>query len=263
MNAHRMDQETVERLLVGPVADAPDGRGPEALVRLLTAVRAAPRPHELTGELAAMAAFRTARAGSVPAVAARPERRILAGLLGAKIALAALVAAVATGGVAVAAATGNLPGSLGGHGGSTTAPSASAGGRPTPTRGPDVSPTAGPGFSARPTGSPALFGLCTAYQAAEAGDRHKLLETPRFAELVSAAGGREQVRDWCDRLLAGRDDQHVPATDATDRPGGAPTGRTTGRPDHASSTPDATGNPAGRATGPAAKPPATTGPRPR
>ncbi|SCG76733.1 hypothetical protein [Micromonospora inositola] len=256
MNAHRMDQKTVERLLVGPIADPPDG--PEALVRLLTAVRAAPRPRELAGERAALEAFRTARAGSVPVPAARPERRILAGLLSAKVALAALLAA--TGGVALAAATGTLPGSVGGAGDSTTPPSASADGRPTPTGGPSVSPTADAGPSDPPTGSPALVGLCTAYRAAENGNRQRELESPRFAELVSAAGGRERVQDWCDRLLAGRDGPRGTATSGTDRPGGGPTGRTTGRPDRATSTPEGPGNPAGRATGPSAKPPAPTGP---
>ncbi|MGW5672265.1 hypothetical protein ACWEVO_30740, partial [Micromonospora sp. NPDC003776] len=97
MNAHRMDQETVERLLVGPVADAQGG--PEVLVRLLAAVRAAPHPHELTGEGAALQAFRLARAGSATVLVSRPERRLLTSLLGAKVALAALLAA-ATGGVA-------------------------------------------------------------------------------------------------------------------------------------------------------------------
>ncbi|RZU74510.1 hypothetical protein EV384_2980 [Micromonospora kangleipakensis] len=248
MNAHRMDQETVERLLVGPVADPQNG--PEALVRLLTAVRAAPRPHELTGERAAMEAFRTARAGAVPAPAARPERRILAGLLNAKVALAALLAAAATGGVALAAATGNLPGSLGGADDSTTAPSASAGGHPTPTSGPGVSPTPDVGASARPTGSPALVGLCTAYQAEANGNRYRALESPRFAELVSAAGGREKVPGYCDGVLDPGNNQGGRTTGPGGRPGGEPTGRVTGRPDHAPSTPDTPEDPAGRPTGP-------------
>ncbi|WP_406046063.1 hypothetical protein OG799_17210 [Micromonospora sp. NBC_00898] len=252
MNAHRMDLETVERLLVGPVADPPDG--PEALVRLLTAVRAAPRPHELTGERAAMEAFRTARAGSMPMAANRPERRILAGLLSAKVALVALLAAAATGGVALAAATGVLPGSLGGADDGTTAPSASADRHPTPTGGPSLSPTADAGASASPTGSPALVGLCTAYQKIEDGNRKRELEGPRFAELVSAAGGRERVHDWCDRLLTDRDRQRGPTSPA-DRPGADPTSR----PDHPPSTPDSDTGPGVRVNGPTAKPPVPTG----
>ncbi|SCL23615.1 hypothetical protein GA0070624_2769 [Micromonospora rhizosphaerae] len=227
MNAHRMDQETVERLLVGPVAYPQDG--PEALVQLLTAVRAAPRPHELTGEGAALQAFRLARAGALSAATSRPERRVLAGLLRAKVALAALLAAAATGGVALAAATGTLPGPLGGADGATTSPSATANGRPSPTTGPDASPTAA-GESGLPPATPALVGLCTAYRAEEGEARGRALETARFAELVSTAGGREKVPGFCDRLLAGRDDQGGP--DATARPG-----RDTGRPGNAPSTP--------------------------
>ncbi|MEU8191879.1 hypothetical protein AB0C00_32080, partial [Micromonospora carbonacea] len=72
MNAHRMDQETVERLLAGSAGDPVAGpvggsvggprRDQEPLVRLLAAVRAAPRPDELRGEGAALHAFRLARA---------------------------------------------------------------------------------------------------------------------------------------------------------------------------------------------------------
>ncbi|MEU2614793.1 hypothetical protein ABZ570_24885 [Micromonospora sp. NPDC007271] len=69
-----MDEETVERLLAGSVPVARSG--PELLVRLLAAVRAAPRPHELVGEAAAVRAFRMVRADPVSSVAeaARPER---------------------------------------------------------------------------------------------------------------------------------------------------------------------------------------------
>ncbi|MFJ8580564.1 hypothetical protein [Micromonospora sp. NPDC093277] len=56
MDTHRMDQETVERLLDGSVPHGHDGL--RMLVRLLAAVRAAPRPHELAGEAAAVRAFR-------------------------------------------------------------------------------------------------------------------------------------------------------------------------------------------------------------
>lgn len=261
MNAHRMDQETVERLLVGPVADPPDG--PEALVRLLTAVRAAPRPHELTGERAAMEAFRTARAGSVPMAASRPERRILAGLLSAKVALVALLAAAATGGVALAAATGALPGSLGGADDGTTAPSASADGRPTPTGGPSLSPTADAGASASPIGSPALVGLCTAYRKIDDGNRKRELEGPRFAELVSAAGGREKVPGYCDRVLDPGDNEGGRTVDPSGRPGGEPTGRVTGRPDRTPPTPDTREGATERATGPSGNLSTPGGPTPR
>ncbi|MET8838243.1 hypothetical protein ABZV78_30645, partial [Micromonospora sp. NPDC004540] len=152
MNGHRMDQETAERLLVGPVADAQNG--PEALVRFLAAVRADPRPHELSGEGAALRAFRLARAGE-PVPVSRPERRFRAGLLGAKLALATALA-TATGGVALAAVTGHLPGPLGGGGGTapTATPSAGADGSATPSAGPRPPPPPGPRPADRP-GRPA------------------------------------------------------------------------------------------------------------
>ncbi|MFU8849797.1 hypothetical protein ACNAW0_02225 [Micromonospora sp. SL1-18] len=74
MDAHRMDEETVERLLAGSIADACGG--PKVLVRLFDALRAAPRPHELVGEAAAAQAFRMAHAGSGPEVASHPERAL-------------------------------------------------------------------------------------------------------------------------------------------------------------------------------------------
>ena len=224
-----MDQEAVERLLAGSVADAFDGS--EALVQLLTAVRAAPRPHELTGEAAAVRAFQMAQAGLLPVAAARPQQRRLAGLLGAKVALAALLVAT-TGGVALGAAAGTLGGAD-----EATTPGGIAGGHPSPTAGPDVSPTPATSASGRPTDSPSLFGLCRAYRAEANENRRRALQTPRFAELVSAADGREKVPSYCDRLLYGRGNRADPSATGSDRPGGEPTDRVTGRPQRPPSTP--------------------------
>ncbi|MCW3815048.1 hypothetical protein ONA91_11335 [Micromonospora sp. DR5-3] len=225
MTIHRMDQETAERLLVGPVVNAQDG--PEVLIRLLAAVRAAPRPHELAGEGAAVQAFRAARAGLLPA-ASRAERRFVASMLGAKIALAALLA-TATGGVALAAATGTLPDPLTNGGDNTTTPSAGTARPTSPTTGPDASPgRTAPGASPRPTAGPTgqpsspsfLTGLCTAYLARADENRRRALETPRFADLVSIAGGRDKVAGYCERLLDERERQNG----ATGQPGRPPTG---------------------------------------
>ncbi|MFD0786716.1 hypothetical protein ACFQZ8_22690, partial [Micromonospora azadirachtae] len=60
MNAERMDQETVERLLDGPV-DATHAET-HPIVPLLLAVRAEPQPHEFDGESAALMAYRRALA---------------------------------------------------------------------------------------------------------------------------------------------------------------------------------------------------------
>ncbi|MEU1836664.1 hypothetical protein [Micromonospora chersina] len=248
MNGHRMDQETVERLLVGPAADAQDG--PEALVRFLAAVRAAPRPHELSGEGAALQAFRMAQAGDpVSLRVSRPERRLRAGLVGAKLALAALLA-TATGGVALAAVTGHLPGPLGGGGGAdtTASPSAGADGRPTPTGDPSHPSTPATGPTDRSGSRPALAGLCTAYQAKKNEDRGRALEAPPFADLVSAAGGREKVPAYCDGLLQGKGKatgsgadktQPQPSADPTHGPGAESTASVTVQPEPAPSSPTA------------------------
>ncbi|MCX5070100.1 hypothetical protein OOJ91_30065 [Micromonospora lupini] len=60
MSAHRMDHETVERLLGGFPVDPTSGTRP--VVLLLTAVRAAPRPDELAGLGLAVQGFRSAQA---------------------------------------------------------------------------------------------------------------------------------------------------------------------------------------------------------
>ncbi|TDC32072.1 hypothetical protein [Micromonospora sp. KC213] len=65
MNAHRLDPHIAERLLGGPVVD-PGSGWPQPLVRLLSAVRAAPRPAELRGERAAVRGFRAAFAAGPP-----------------------------------------------------------------------------------------------------------------------------------------------------------------------------------------------------
>ncbi|MEH1058733.1 hypothetical protein V6U89_26420 [Micromonospora sp. CPCC 206171] len=234
MNAHRMDQETVERLLVGPVVDPHDG--PEPLVRLLTAVRAEPRPGELRGESAAMHAFRSARAGA-PLPAPSPARSFsLARLAGLKVALAGLAVA-ATGGVAFAAATGTLPGPL--HRDAPVTPPSAGPASASPT-------TAGPGGSAAPSGVPtpepnrptpaaSILGLCRSYRAAIGENPGRALDNPAFAGLVTKAGGRDEVAGYCERVVR---DSAVPAPPSAS-PSAArstPTERPTGRPSAAPST---------------------------
>ncbi|MFG1677117.1 hypothetical protein [Micromonospora sp. NPDC049282] len=294
MDAPRLDQETVERLLDGSPYGAP--AAPPVLVRFLGAVRAAPRPAELDGESAALAEFRAARAaasaaGSTadladhqptaasarrqPAGAGggaddRPARRF-ATLLGAKVAVAAL-AATLTGGVALAAATGNLPGDTRGEappaGPTTAGAPATTGSAPTahPTH-----PATGPTAGAPDLSSPA--GLCVAYRAVGEGGRGRALAAPAFAGLVAAAGGPARVPGYCAGLLHGSDSPGAGEADRTGPPtggvpdpgtGGPPSGaapasgaaRTpNGPPSRAARTPGAGRSPAGHRSGPA-RPPA-------
>ncbi|WP_405679760.1 hypothetical protein OG239_19745 [Streptomyces sp. NBC_00868] len=119
---HRIDHDTAERLLDGAGVGA--GTDHEALARLLAAAAAPAAEHELPGEEAAVAVFRTARLA--PAAASGRSRtsctsrshrrrpaRTPAVFLAAKVAVAVLATAV--GGVAVAAGTGHLPAVMGGE----------------------------------------------------------------------------------------------------------------------------------------------------
>jgi hypothetical protein len=179
----RIDRDTAEQLLRRGSTDAAD-----PLAILLAAAAAPARPDELVGEQAVLAAFRAAHLGPVP----QPRRRsmiqtAIAKLLTLKVAGAALAVA-ATGGVAVAATTGNLPG---------TAAERPAG----------VHATAKPSDKAdnehgNASPSPSLVGLCHAYKAGAGDNPGKALENPAFGALISAAGGEDKVADFCTTVLA-------------------------------------------------------------
>ncbi|MEH0827672.1 MULTISPECIES: hypothetical protein [unclassified Micromonospora] len=251
MNAHRMDQETVERLLVGPVVDPHDG--PEPLVRLLTAVRAAPHPTELRGESAAMQAFRTARAEPARPTPRPARPRVLAQLAGLKLALAGLAVA-ASGGVALAAATGTLPGPL--HRDDPAPPAASTvpHDSPSPTAGRDRSGAPSHLESRSPSPAASVLGLCHAYRASAADNPGRALDNPAFADLIARAGGRNEVPGYCERVV--RDtgtpvpptaDRSDPAAPTADRPDPAASRQPDGRPSGAGRTPS---TPGGKPTAP-------------
>ncbi|MFG3704661.1 hypothetical protein ACGF7U_07980 [Micromonospora sp. NPDC047670] len=244
MKAHRMDQETVERLLGGPVVDPQDA--PRPLASLLTAVRAAPRAGELAGEDAAVRAYRLARSGTPAAAPERGRVPVLA-RLGVRAALAGVALAV-TGGVAFAATGGALPNPLDGPAPATTPAPVP------PVPAPVISPTAAPGqpsasattVDGRPEPSASVAVLCRAFRAG-GEDPGRVLDKPVFGDLVRAAGGRGKVAGYCDRLL--RDDpgrSDAPGATPTDRPEANPTVRPSGR---LTASPSA---PAGRPSAPGA-----------
>jgi hypothetical protein len=83
-------------------------------------------------------------------------------------------------------------------GGSTSIrPSVPAG---TPTSTPASSGSPASSSSAATTDS--LAGQCHAVLAQPAGKRDRLLDSPAYADLVAAAGGRDQVIDFCQNLAA-------------------------------------------------------------
>lgn len=144
----------------------------------------------------------------------------LAKLLTIKAAAIATIAV--SGGVALAATTGALPNPFG-----------AAPGKPA------ASQSAKPQHSNAPKGSPApnLDGLCKAYAAKPDGERGKALESPAFQALIGAAGGQENVADFCATRLP----SPKPSKPATGKPStvpnGAPSVKPTGHPVKPSTAP--------------------------
>jgi hypothetical protein len=141
-----LDDASVDRLLSGtlPAASAPPGYA--GVARLLAATVAPPTPQELAGPAAVLAELRAAARGRrdvTPARPARPRRRW------AGLAVAVVVGALATGGVA--AATGHLPAPVREAARSVLGPAA---GTPATAASPaSGTGTAGPGGSASTLGS--------------------------------------------------------------------------------------------------------------
>jgi hypothetical protein len=220
MNAHerrRLTAQTAEQLLDGhPIA-----RGnARALAERLAVASAAAFPGELAGEDAAVAAF-TAASGA--GLAPLPEREpmlksaLVAKLLTVKAAVIA-VAAVSAGGVALAASTGVLPNPM--------APDNPGHSTPAPGNSND-------GSNATP--SPSLIGLCTAYLAGPEAEHGKVLESPAFTALITAAGGQDNVDAYCTSLGI--------TAPGSGRGNGSPTAHPTGEPSHPNATDHPTGEP--------------------
>ncbi|MEE1786843.1 hypothetical protein PUR71_28650 [Streptomyces sp. SP17BM10] len=248
--SRRIDRDAAEQLLGGAVGgpsagqDAsltgPDGDAAGQVARVLAAAAAPATAAELTGEQAALTAFREARLAPDPVATTAPVRRrsmataALARAFSTK-AVAAVLSATALCGVAVAAGTGNLPSPLGrgagpertlANGGATGTSSehgpgsATPGGSPRPFNGPSAGGSGGGaqglGPSASPTpGTPsatgrapqplsaALVALCHVFGDRTAKGEHprQLVLDPVFAPLVEAAGGPDKVEGLCGEAL--------------------------------------------------------------
>jgi hypothetical protein len=152
------------------------------LAPVVSALRAPAYGDEVSGEAAAVAAFRAA-AAPVPGDRRGAGRGLIARLLALKVAIGAAV--LAGGGLALAAATGTIPAPLGGP--------------------PDVpavpaSPAA-PGRDAAPqqtTEMPATgVDLCRRYLALKPEEAARALGVPPLRTLADLAGGRNGVRVYC------------------------------------------------------------------
>jgi hypothetical protein len=232
-----LDEETVERLLTGNLPPSQVPPGYAQVAALLAATTAEPTHEELAGQSEALAELRAVtrrrRAGAHTRRVARPTGRRWAGLAGV-----ALVGALVTGGVAVAA-TGNLPAPvrnvarsiLGGAGGDL--------GQATPTRSdpqatPDASSPASAGTAAGPKGplptgstvpgsgpkgagpvaEPDRERLCKAYLASQDKDHGKKMDAAAFERLAEAAGGESRIPAYCNGTQPGdpksRDEKQQP-----------------------------------------------------
>lgn len=178
-----------------------DGRGPasgDPLHALLNAAAAPAQPHELADTAATLDRLRTARL-QPPRDITRPVRSPLTLV----VKLAALVLALLGGGWALAATTGVLPARLlptESHR-STAAARHDPGSPSATTSRPGVSPAVSPTAASTATPAPQWPGLCRALLAHSPKNQGKLLDTPAFADLVTAAHGKAQAPAYCAALL--------------------------------------------------------------
>ncbi|WP_395295520.1 hypothetical protein ACF9IK_19835 [Kitasatospora hibisci] len=258
--SRRIDRDTAEQLLGGAVGgpsagqDAsltgpdvgtgstglPEGGPVDRVARVLAAASAPAVAEELSGEEAALAAFREARLASVPAAPTPVRRRSMATAALARAfstkAVAVVLGATALGGVAVAAGTGNLPSALGGGSEGrgrmpavpaatgTSVPGTESGasggssaarrpfGDPSATGGPSTgagrqsapgAPSSTPANGETKGGSNGLASLCRGFtDRTGKGERPRLVTAdPQFAALVAEAGGPDKVEGYCANVL--------------------------------------------------------------
>jgi hypothetical protein len=246
-----LDDETVERLLTGELSPAQAPPGYAEVAALLAATAAPPTPDELAGQAAALAELRAAarprRARAHTRRVAGPPRRRWAGLVAV-----ALVGALVTGGVAVAA-TGNLPAPvrnvarsiLDGAGGDLGPATPT---RPDPQAAPDASSPSSAGTAAGPKGSlptgstvpgsgpkgagpdaePDRERLCNAYLASQDKDHGKKTDAAAFERLAEAAGGEARIPVYCNGTQPGnpksKDENQQPPGGQENDQGGSPPG---------------------------------------
>ena len=210
----RIGSREVEQLLT---AD-PDAAAYPGLSYLLAAAAAPPRPDELVGLPAALAAFEAAGQESPTSVAVTSRRRGFARSMVVKV--AAGVAVALFGGTALAAETGNLPGSSQQHahdlfsGLGVPPPGASPAPTDPPVTQSTVMPTPGPSAGSPsvtpgPAGA-ATRGLCRSWQARQQNPKKKPLQAASLQKLAAAAGGAENITAFCTALLT--DDPSVTTT---------------------------------------------------
>ena len=206
------DQDTLERLLDGPLdpGSVPPGYG--GLARLLAAAAAPAAAEELAGEQRALGEFAAVMRSTPPTLS--PRRTAVARkVFTIKAAAAALVAVLSVGGIA-AAATGLLPGQaspVADQAAATTAADAAAHGldraaaanvggpaQAGATDGQGRESAVGPDATAA-----ARAGLCQAWQSGQGGDQGRRMDAVAFQALADAAGGADNVAAYCEDVSVG------------------------------------------------------------
>src|SRR5215471_11339798 len=210
MSTHRpppFSRANAEAILTGTATERSE------LVQIIAAAQGPATADELAGEADAMMQFQAARPEPAAAHGLTVRKRLSDKLLAAKVGIAAALAAVATGGVALAAAahTQTEPAhhappastSVAGpsHDGTPATPKATTAAVPAPpshAAAASAAPTAPGGAGSHPSASPSpsLRGLCVAYLAngIAGGTR---MDNPAFGALVSAAGGKDKITAYC------------------------------------------------------------------
>lgn len=202
----RLDRSTAERLLAGEqaITHTKAATTTAMLAMVLRAAAAPAHPEELAGEHRALAAYLDAYLDAAqlgPVTETRRPSMLKSALAKALTVKAAIVvAALGASGVALAAGTGALPTPWSGNPSHPPASSRAA----DPSTSSDHS-TGRPSDAGKPTDasgtpSPSMTGLCNAYAAKDGEERGKALDSPAFEALITAAGGRDNVSDYCDDL---------------------------------------------------------------
>ena len=196
-----------------------DGRptASDPLADLVAAVRAPTQPHEMAGLDHALATF--ASSSDVVPTPTEENPRMLTSVAGRLLALkilAVVAGTAAAGGVAYAAANGNLT-SANGHAavagassgapegsaassGSSSSDSSSSADDPSATESSSGSGSASGSESKSGAPSPSLVGLCNAWLA-HPRDIAKVSTNPAFSVLIKAAGGADAVNGYCTTVL--------------------------------------------------------------
>jgi hypothetical protein len=194
-----LDTDTADRLLAGRPVPATAPPGYAEVAKLVMAASGPADPEELSGEAAAIAAFRALAHAHSPTPtsrrAAMPRK-----LFTVKAAAAVTVAVLSVAGVAVAATTSRSTGPA--EQAAAKAASAPRGGAHSSTQGGSADAN-GPDA----TGS-AMHGLCQAWQSGQGASNGGRLDSTAFQALATAAGGADKVAAYCKAAAAADGKDH-------------------------------------------------------